>query len=147
LTFALCFGCGHLKFGALLPCAECQAGPTGQNELDITFSDQVFTVETLREFGDFVQTLHALTERREVQFWAFMQFLTEEHPSILTADTPVELRPMVTELLAHVGTPAITVQRVPSRTEPDSGVRPYRDSKHIEPRKSLQQWLRSVFRD
>lgn len=145
MTFALCFGCGHIKFGALLPCPECKAGPTGQNELDITFSDHVFTVGTLREFGGFVQTLHAASERRDVQFWAFLQFLTEHHPSVLVAEAPDELKALVKDLLARVGTPAITVERVPPRDEPDSGVRPYRDPKSLEPRRSLLQWIKGIF--
>ena len=38
MTMALCFNCGEIKIGALIPCANCAQGPTKDKDLDLLFT-------------------------------------------------------------------------------------------------------------
>ena len=54
MTWALCFNCGELKFGAYCPCPECQVASTGDMNLDLLFSDHYLTRATLGALGEMV---------------------------------------------------------------------------------------------
>ena len=55
MTMALCFNCGAIKFGAIIPCPKCYFHMIGNMEsmddvgLAIAFSDHNFEIETLEE--------------------------------------------------------------------------------------------------
>lgn len=53
MTFAVCFKCGHLKFGAFLPCDDCSALPQNEEEvaLSLAMTDHYFDLETLKQIG------------------------------------------------------------------------------------------------
>lgn len=55
MTQAVCFQCGHIKFGAFAPCDQCQARPQTDDEMIISLAmtDHYFdqaTLETMREY-------------------------------------------------------------------------------------------------
>lgn len=92
MTQALCLHCGEIKRGALTQCRACGSGPTGNENLDIEFSDHLIAVESLRQFGRVIQALRKTGRPDDVCFWAFITFVAERHPSILSASAPPELQ-------------------------------------------------------
>ena len=55
MTKAVCFRCGHLKFGSFLPCDQCQAKPQTDEELiaSLAMTEHYFdqaTLESMREY-------------------------------------------------------------------------------------------------
>ena len=80
MTWALCFNCGSTKFGALLPCPECQAASTGDISLDIAFSDHHMAVESLEEFGAVVRAIRQVCEDDQLRFWSFIYYVSTRHP-------------------------------------------------------------------
>jgi len=112
MTMALCFGCGEVKFGALCPCPRCQLTSTGNVTLDIAFSDHFYTVETLEEFGAVVREIHSVTTDGSTRFWCFIHYVSTNHPSILQAAPPAELRTAVEDALRGLTLPNVTLRRV-----------------------------------
>ena len=113
---ALCMNCGTVKFGAICPCAECGVASTGDMRLDIAFSDHHLSTRTLKQLGAVVKALREPAEpdtrahdaqpddaekRDAVRFWAFISYVSRNHPSILTADPPPELAAAVNDLLGR----------------------------------------------
>jgi hypothetical protein len=120
MTQALCLSCGSIKFGALCPCGQCQAGATGNVDLDIAFSDHFLALSTLQELGAVVAAIQALSDDRELCFWAFIHHVSTNHPQILTANLQPAALARVQELLAGVSLPPVTVhsgRRTPTGQE------------------------------
>jgi len=42
VTVALCLYCGEMKYGALFECDKCNHAPTGDEQIDIIFTDCFF---------------------------------------------------------------------------------------------------------
>ncbi|WP_339733405.1 hypothetical protein [uncultured Gimesia sp.] len=57
MTTAVCFQCGHLKFGSFLACEECQAKPRTDDELmlSLAMSDHYFDQETMESMGQYIK--------------------------------------------------------------------------------------------
>ena len=62
MTIALCFNCGHMKFGAICPCPECRIASTGNMNLDIAFSDHWMSVDTIRAFGEVIRAIRRVCD-------------------------------------------------------------------------------------
>jgi hypothetical protein len=83
--------------------------------LDIAFSDHNYDVETLGEFGSIVKVIHSATDEPSTQFWAFLHYVSEHHPSILQVDLKPEIQAKVTEVLRGVVLPPVTIRESPIR--------------------------------
>lgn len=114
MTMALCLNCGEIKFGALCECDKCKAGSTGDMDLDICFSDHHYAVETLRELGNVVKEIHTHSGDQRLCFVAFMQYVSENHPSILRVNPGPEDKARATEILSRCSMPAVTLRSSPS---------------------------------
>jgi hypothetical protein len=110
MTDALCFRCGNIKFGALCGCGECGAESSGDSKIDITFSDHHMSRASLEKFGDFIKLLHSHCKIEDVCFWAFIRFVSDKHPSILSARPPESIVADVESLLAQVEHPYIEIE-------------------------------------
>jgi hypothetical protein len=107
MTLALCLFCGEAKFGAWCPCHKCHAGPSGDKDLDIAFSDHLLAPATIEGFGEVVKTIRQETDDRDLVFWTFIRYISQHHPQILTADVPPELAPQAEALLARLQLPEV----------------------------------------
>ncbi len=94
MTTALCTNCGNLKFGAYLSCEKCNCGLTGKMGIDALFNDYSFTEQTLREFGQVIQTLRFKTNDEDIAFWAFVKHVSDQYPEALYS-YPVSVCPTV----------------------------------------------------
>lgn len=90
MTMALCFNCGHTKFGAICPCPECGTSSTGNMNLDINFSDHRLSVATIGAFGGVIRALRAVCPDDKDRFWAFIHYVSTAHPSILRVEVTAE---------------------------------------------------------
>jgi hypothetical protein len=112
MTWALCFSCGATKFGAICPCPECTVSSTGDMSLDIAFSDHHLAVETLREFGAVVRSIHRVCEDGTLCFWSFIHYVSTNHPDLLGVNLPPEQRQRCEEVIAQAAPPPVTVREV-----------------------------------
>ncbi|WP_298862714.1 hypothetical protein [uncultured Gimesia sp.] len=57
MTKAVCFQCGHIKFGSFLPCDQCQAKPQTDEELIVSMamSDHYFDQVSLESMGEYTK--------------------------------------------------------------------------------------------
>lgn len=57
MTTAVCFQCGHLKFGSFMPCDQCQARPRTDDEMivSLAMSDHYFDQPTLEQMSQYIQ--------------------------------------------------------------------------------------------
>tara|TARA_R110002095_G_scaffold103660_1_gene90848 strand:- start:592 stop:882 length:291 start_codon:yes stop_codon:yes gene_type:complete len=57
MTTAVCFHCGHLKFGSFNICEECQTQPRTDEELivSLAMSDHYFDQPTMESMGDYIR--------------------------------------------------------------------------------------------
>jgi hypothetical protein len=110
MTMALCFNCGHTKFGAICPCPECEVASTGDMQLDILFSDHNLSEKTLGEFGQVVRAIHTVCDNKELCFWAFIRFVSVQHANILSARLKAEIAMACDEILARANPPPVTVE-------------------------------------
>jgi hypothetical protein len=53
LTHAVCFNCGNMKFGALIPCRNCRAAPSSRREIDLSqaLTNHFFEATELERFS------------------------------------------------------------------------------------------------
>ena len=119
MTWALCFNCGEVKFGAICPCPKCDVKSTGDVILDIAFSDHNMTKGSLEDFGKVVAAIHAESDDAELCFWTFIRYISLNHSSILG----VELEPEVAEkcdlILSQISLPAVTLKPSHSKRPKD----------------------------
>src|SRR5262245_35535760 len=106
MTMALCFGCGGIKFGAIVRCPKCKVPSSGDMGLDIAFSDHYLDLETLKEFGRVVRAIQSSSGDLPTRFWAFIHYVSEHHPSILKVDLKPEMKAKVVEALRGVTLPS-----------------------------------------
>ena len=110
MTWALCLNCGDVKFGAICPCSGCGVESTGDMSLDIAFSDHHLGKETLEQFGAVVKAIHDVCDDDELCFWAFILYVSDNHPDILAAEIKPDLMQRVEQLLGGVALPVVTVR-------------------------------------
>jgi len=110
MTMALCFNCGHTKFGAIVPCPECNVASTGDMNLDIAFSDHRMSVATLGAFGDVIRAIRQVCEDDQLRFWSFIRFISLHHNDILGVQMPPEQQAECDAVLVHAQPPPVTVE-------------------------------------
>ena len=106
---ALCFKCGDLKFGALCPCLSCDADSTGNESLDILFSDHRLSTGDLTEFGKIVAHFRAKTDDDNLVFWCFIKYISEYHGNLLYAEVPDEFVAKVQEIYVETELPKLAI--------------------------------------
>jgi len=131
MTMALCFNCGHTKFGAIVPCPECNVGSTGDMNLDIAFSDHHISVATIGAFGEVVRAIRRVCEDDQVRFWSFIRFVSVNHSEILGVQMPPEQAAECDSVLARAHPPPVAVEE----SERERFMREYRErsSQDAEP--------------
>lgn len=118
MTMALCFDCGHIKFGAICPCPRCGTSSTGDIQLDILFSDHHFSQHSLEQCGQLIKNLRKLADG-ETTFWTFMQYISTRHAELLSISLKEPMLSRANDLLKCVEIPKITLE---SRSfEPGAG--------------------------
>lgn len=112
--------CGAVKWGALNPCPKCEAGSTGNIPLDIAFSDHYMSHETILNFGAVLSELTSFTNDRTLAAAAFLEYVSREHPEILTVEYPQTTIARLEPLLRQVTVKRFEVKEGYSLTnEPD----------------------------
>jgi hypothetical protein len=111
MTYALCFSCGHTKFGALVPCRECGEAASGNPDLDIAFSDHVIVKATIDAFGAVVKAIRSKCDDENLCFWTFLRYVTVCHPDILKVTQPVAEQLECDQILSRASPPDVTVVR------------------------------------
>jgi hypothetical protein len=102
--------------GALCPCPACQAGSTGDFNLDVAFSSHRLSHHTLEQLGAVIKAIGARTSDSELRFWAFMHYVSTRHPEILTVDLKSDVRKRVEAVLAGLVVPPVEVRPPPRLT-------------------------------
>ena len=107
---ALCFHCGHTKFGAICPCPECGVASTGDMTLDIAFSDHRLSVATLGAFGEVVRAIRRACDDDRLRFWSFVRFVAVRHGDLLSVRMPPERAAECDAVLARADPPPVAVE-------------------------------------
>ena len=121
MTVALCFNCGAIKFGAIVPCPKCYFHMIGNMEsmddvgLAIAFSDHNFEIETLEELGKVIKTINQACDDRELAQWCFIKYVSQNHPGILEVKFPPYLSTKIFQVLANLDLPGVTLRESPER--------------------------------
>ncbi|MBE0515440.1 MULTISPECIES: hypothetical protein [Sulfurimonas] len=102
MSLALCFNCGNVKFGALCECDKCGIASTGDMDLDILFSDWHFSEDVLSKFGNVIVQIQQNTNDKNLAFWTFLKFISNEYPKILSIDVDERLVNEVEQILAEL---------------------------------------------
>ena len=110
MTMALCFNCGHTKFGAICPCPECSVPSTGDMNLDIAFSDHRMSVATLGAFGEVVRAIRQVCDDDQLRFWSFIRYVSVYHPDVLGINQPPEQQAECDAVLARAHPPPVAVE-------------------------------------
>ena len=105
MTMALCFNCGEIKIGALIPCSNCAQGPTEDKDLDILFTDWKFSVETLTEFGNVIKAISSTSDNDKLRFSAFLLYISNNHDEILEVNYDDQLTAFCNALLEKANVP------------------------------------------
>ncbi|HEY1381898.1 MAG TPA: hypothetical protein VGF55_34175 [Gemmataceae bacterium] len=128
MTMALCFNCGHTKFGAICPCPECGVASTGDMNLDIVFSDHRMSVATLGAFGEVVRAIRRVCDDDQLRFWSFIRYVSVHHAEILGVEQPPDQRAACDAVLTRAAPPPVVVEesgpRRPTRS-PGPAKRPW----------------------
>ena len=58
MTQAVCFSCGHIKFGSFCPCDECNEEPKSDDDLalSLALSDHHFSLQELEQMGERIRS-------------------------------------------------------------------------------------------
>ena len=113
VTMALCFNCGHTKFGAICHCPECGVASSGDMNLDITFSDHQMSVATLGAFGEVVRAIQRVCDDDQLRFWSFIRYVSVHHSDILGVQQPPEQQVACDAVLARAQPPPVSVEESP----------------------------------
>jgi hypothetical protein len=109
MTTALCFNCGHLKYGAICSCPKCKLRSTGDTKLDILFSDHFMAHSTLNQFGTVVKFINEHVDHKDIRFWTFMFYVSERHSDLLKIDPPQALAEQIQDLYSQLEFPSVQV--------------------------------------
>jgi hypothetical protein len=111
MTKALCLNCGDLKFGAICDCPNCKVASSGDMSLDIAFSDHSYSEETLSELGNVIKAIRgASPDDPQERYWAFLQYVSTYHPSILSIRLEDDMAARVARILDAISIPPITLK-------------------------------------
>lgn len=107
MTMALCLNCGEIKFGAFCTCDVCKADATGDENLDILFSDWSHELEILEHFGSVIKEIHSHCNKSEICFWAFMLYASCKDPESITITIKSEIKQEAEKVLSLCTLPLI----------------------------------------
>jgi len=109
MTTALCLMCGSTKFGAWCPCPVCSASSSGDQNLDIMFSDHYVAVETLKELGGVLRTIITHPDvPPDMRPKIFLAYVSKNCPKILTVQFKPEDVDGIEQKLAVLDLPGVT---------------------------------------
>lgn len=100
MTWALCFSCGHTKFGAICPCPECGVSTTGNMDLDILFSDHVIAHKSLEDLGRAIKAINRVTENPALRLDSFLYYVSEKHHPLLRCELSPDAVAVVQDVLS-----------------------------------------------
>lgn len=109
---ALCFNCGSIKTGGQTVCHRCKAEPTGDDLLDLGFSAEMMPITMVRRFGAVVRAIAARTNDKELRHLSFLEYVTVNHPEILSVDLTDEQKAQVEPILTDLEVPHDRKRRV-----------------------------------
>lgn len=121
MTIALCLNCGEMKFGAFCPCPRCEAGSSGNMELDIVFSDHNLTEDTLKGLGVVLEHFHTKTQDPAVAFWSLIRYISVNHEDILQVPVPDKFADRVSEIYSEDEIPIVLIQSSHQSPEREEG--------------------------
>ncbi|MGV3664309.1 MAG: hypothetical protein ACO1TE_29325 [Prosthecobacter sp.] len=78
--------------------------------LDITFSDHQYSDETLAEFGGVIKAIGEVSQDPYERFWAFLQYVSTYHPSILAITLEGDMPARIKRVLDAITLPPVTVK-------------------------------------
>ena len=110
MTTALCLTCGETKFGAFCPCSNCKAPATGNQGLDINFSDHRMSVSSLERLGAIIKSIRTKTDDDEVVFWTFISYMSSHPSEVLKADPPNQFASAISDVMANVSLPVVDLE-------------------------------------
>jgi len=84
----------------------CHFETSGDYDLDITFSDPTIPENTLRELGAVVWAIREVSDDPVECYWAFLQYVSIHHPSILTITLEDDMPQRVARILDAITIPA-----------------------------------------
>ena len=102
--------CGGIKFGALVPCPDCEAPATGNLDLDIMFSDHNISEPKLRELGEVIKEIAKVAPNDAVTFWTFIRYISEHQSHILSAEVPQAIAAEVEQTYNAITFPDISLE-------------------------------------
>jgi len=102
MSLALCLSCGNIKAGAFTECEKCGAQSTGNEDLDIQFSDWKLSIENIEFFSNIIQDISNICSNEKIVFWTFLAYISKEHNEILAVEVPSEYQEDVESLLSDI---------------------------------------------
>ncbi len=102
MSLALCLSCGNIKAGAFTECEKCGVSSTGNEDLDIQFSDWKLSTENIKSFSSIIQNISGVCSNEKIVFWTFLAYISKEHNEILEVEVPEEYQEDVESLLLNV---------------------------------------------
>jgi hypothetical protein len=116
--------CGFTKWGAFCPCSACHAGSTGDFKIDIAFSEHHLSRSTLEQLGVVIKAIAGRTDEQELRFWSFIEYVSRNHPEILSVELKAEVRERVEAVLSGLEVPQPVEVVLSGLEEPQAPVRP-----------------------
>lgn len=107
MTQALCLSCGRTKFGAIVPCPHCGVAHCGNIEVNIAFSDHRLSVAALEALGGVIRAIEPHSADPSERFWAFIEYVSLNHPSILKVSLSPEVAQRCQAILAKSAIPPV----------------------------------------
>ncbi len=108
MTIALCLNCGETKFGTLCPCNKCKCESTGNNDLDIAFSDHYVSAKVLNKYGEVIKMVNSMSGyNKNVKRWVFLKYISEKQSNVLTVKVPDGISNEVDDLYGKIEFPNI----------------------------------------
>jgi hypothetical protein len=106
MTWALCVGCGGLKFVVWRACRLCHTESSGDMNMDLAFSSHSLPVPLLHTLGKAMKAIcEACTDKRERRF-AFLKFVSDDFPVIGTIRLPPDLEAKIPALSESIDLPS-----------------------------------------
>ncbi len=89
----------------------CQTETSGNLEIDIMFSDHTISTNALRDLGVVVKAIHEVSDDPVECYWAFFQYVSVNHPSILTITLEDDMPQRVCRILDTITLPVPTPKK------------------------------------
>lgn len=126
MTAALCLHCGEIKFGAICQCPVCGGGSTGDIGIDVAFSDHRIGRRSLESFGALIKQLRAAAQDDDLSACAFLWYISENHPEILTVTFPSEVLERVQRFVEGLSLPKIAIESAEDAWRAEQRLQPQR---------------------